>query len=297
MRSTSLLVLALCASAVGFGCEDTAIAPEPPPFFESSDSVLVGAGDVASCSSTGDEATAAIIDTIPGVVFAAGDLAYQNGTQADFQCYDASWGRFKERTMPVPGNHEYNTRFAAPYFQYFGERAGNPGAGYYAYRMGSWRIFALNSNIAMGANSPQLTWLTQQLASVDADCTLAYWHHPLFSSGEHGNQGFVRPVWDALYAAGADVVLNGHDHDYERFAPQSPGGQADAQNGIREFVVGTGGRSKYIFLFRKPNSETRISDSYGVLRIVLHARSYEWQFITTTGIVRDSGTAGCHSAQ
>src|SRR5215212_11095522 len=221
------------------------------------DPVFVGAGDIASCTSKWDEATADLLDTIPGTVYTTGDNAYESGTASEFaNCYAPSWGRQEilARTYPTVGNHEYYaSEDASGYFDYFGA-AGRVVSydastkGYYSYNLGEWHVVALNSMCEQasvggcGANSLMVTWLEEDLAANPRTCTLAYFHHPLFSSGEHGNQIFMKPTWDALYAADADVVVSGHDHDYERFAPQDPGGVADPVRGIREFVVGNGGR-------------------------------------------------------
>jgi hypothetical protein len=266
-----------------------------------SDPVLVGAGDIASCSSSGDEATAKLLSSIPGTVYTTGDNAYEDGTGGEFSnCYDPSWGRYKARTRPSVGNHEYYTLGASGYYGYFGSAAGDPAKGYYSYNRGQWHIISLNSMCGKvggcGANSPMVTWLKEDLASNPTSCTLAYFHHPLFSSGsEHGNDPRMRPSWDALYEAGAEVVLNGHDHDYERFAPQTPAGEADPKRGIREFVVGTGGNSLYAFLPPKPNSQVRNVDTYGVLKLALHPDSYEWKFVPVAGkTFTDSGSDRCH---
>ncbi len=251
------------------------------------DPVLVGAGDIASCSRSGDAKTAALVGGIPGTVFTAGDNAYPAGKIAQFEdCYDPTWGAFKDRTRPSPGNHDYETVDAGGYFAYFGSAAGDQGEGYYAYDLGAWRIYALNSNCApvggCGKGSPQLKWLKADLAANPTQCIAAYWHHPLFSSGAHGNQPKVRPFWRALYAAGADVVINGHDHDYERFAPQEPDGDRNT-DGIREFVVGTGGAERRPFGTIKANSQVRNATTFGVLKLTLHATSYDWTFVPQAG--------------
>ena len=267
----------------------------------SADPVLVGAGDIASCSSSGDEATATLLDAIPGTVFTLGDNAYDNGTATEYtNCYGPSWGRHKARTRPAPGNHEYNTANATGYYGYFGASAGDPATGYYSYNLGQWHIIVLNSNSDCGAipcasGSAQEQWLRADLAANTKTCTLAYWHHPRFNSGaQHGNDLNVAPFWQALYEFGADVILNGHEHVYERFAPQNPSGGADAL-GIRQFTVGTGGRSHYPFGTILPNSEAHDATSYGVLKLTLHATSYDWQFIPVAGAsFTDSGTGNCH---
>jgi hypothetical protein len=267
----------------------------------SGDPVFVGAGDIASCDSTGDEATANLLDGIPGTVYTLGDNVYERGSDADFaRCYDPSWGRHKARTMPIVGNHDYTTPGASGYFNYFGAAAGDPSEGYYSYNLGTWHIVALNSmceNVGgCGPGSPMLDWLEQDLAANPTSCTLALWHHPVFSSGsEHGSDPKMIPSWDALYAAGAEVVLSGHDHDYERFAPQTSSGVADPDGGIREFVVGTGGKSHYDFGNILANSEVRNSDTNGVLKLTLHASSYDWEFVPEASkTFSDSGSASCH---
>jgi Calcineurin-like phosphoesterase len=261
---------------------------------------LVGAGDIASCDSSGDEATAALLDDIPGTVFTTGDNVYDNGTANEFErCYDPSWGRFRSRTRPAPGNHDYHTPAASGYFDYFGARAGDPSTGWYAYDLGTWRIYALNSNCgAVGgcdAGAAQERWLRADLAAHPAACVLAYWHHPLFSSGQHGNNPIVRPLFQALYDAGAEIVLAGHDHTYERFAPQAPGGAADPERGVVEIVVGTGGRSHYGFGTVRPNSVVRNGTTYGVLQLTLGEGSYRFEFLPVAGATfNDAGSGTCH---
>ncbi|HLF75490.1 MAG TPA: metallophosphoesterase [Anaerolineales bacterium] len=265
----------------------------PPP---EGDPVLVGAGDIAHCRSDGDEATASLLDQIPGTVFTTGDNVYPDGTSTEFaNCYDTSWGRHKARTYPSVGNHDYHTPDAAGYFDYFGPAAGEPGKGYYSYNLGAWHIIALNSNIPVEAGSPQEQWLRADLAAQPAVCTLAYWHHPRFSSGiRHGSSLSMQPLWQALYDYGADVVLAGHEHNYERFGPQDPGGSADPARGIRQFVIGSGGRSLYPFGAPIANSEVRNNDTYGVLKLTLHPQSYTWEFIPEPGkTFTDSGSAEC----
>ena len=265
------------------------------------DPVLIGAGDIASCNSTGDEATAKLLDSIPGTIFLAGDDAYESGTAQQFaDCYDPSWGRFKDRTRPAVGNHEYLTRKAQPYFNYFGSAAGDPTKGYYSYDLGKWHIVVINSNCSQvggcTAGSPQEQWLRDDLRAHPADCTLAYWHHPRFSSGEHGNTVAMQPIWQALYDSGAELVINGHDHDYERFAPQDPTGVADPVRGIREFVVGTGGKNYYQFNAPVANSEVRNAFTFGVIKLTLHPTSYDWEFIPEAGkTFTDAGHGVCHA--
>lgn len=265
--------------------------------------VLVGAGDIASCDDLkGAEATAKLIDNIPGTVFAAGDLAYPDGSDKQFaKCYGPTWGRFKDRTRPAPGNHEYRSDGASGYAHYFGDAVGDPKKGYYSYDLAAWHVIVLNSECeavgGCGAGSAQEQWLRQDLKAHPTKCTLAYWHKPLFSSGaSHGNDPEIKPLWDALYAADVEVVINGHEHDYERFAPQDPAGKADSQRGIREFVVGTGGKNSHRkFSYPKPNSELRQADTFGVLKLTLRATSYDWEFVPEAGrTFTDSGSGTCH---
>ncbi|MDQ3005473.1 MAG: metallophosphoesterase [Chloroflexota bacterium] len=263
--------------------------PEPDP-------VLVGSGDIAHCRSEGDEITASLLDAIPGTVFTTGDNVYRDGSPEEFaNCYDPSWGRHKERTYPSPGNHDYHTEDAAGYFKYFGSRAGEPGKGYYSYDLGTWHVIALNSNLSVEAGSPQDQWLRGDLAAHPVACTVAYWHHPRFSSGAvHGSDDDMEPLWETLYEYGADVVLVGHEHNYERFALQDPQGNADPARGIRQFVIGSGGRSHYEFETPIANSEVRNSNTSGLLKLTLHSGSYSWEFIPEPGkIFTDSGTAPC----
>lgn len=239
------------------------------------------------------EATAKLLDAFPGTIFAAGDLAYPAGAAGDFQnCYEPTWGRHKHRTRPAPGNHDYETQQAAPYYAYFGANAGPARLGYYSYREGEWLVLSLNSNIAAGKDSAQAAWVRETLASNSSTCTLAYWHHPLFSSGPNGPNAVMRDIWRILDDNGADVVISGHDHLYERFAPQDATGRADP-GGLRQFTVGTGGAHLYAPRSISANSES-IGSVHGVLRMTLKASSYDWQFISIPGkSFADSGSAQC----
>jgi hypothetical protein len=264
--------------------------------------VLVGAGDIASCSSSGDEATAALLPGIAGTVFTLGDNAYDNGTSTEFaNCYGPSWGiaSIKSRTRPVSGNHEYNTAGATGYYGYFGAAAGDPAKGYYAYDAGAWRVYVLNSNCGSigGCNdgSAQETWLQNDLAANPRACVAAMWHHPRFSSGEHGSSTATQALWQTLYDANADLVLVGHDHHYERFAPMTAAGALDNARGIVEMVVGTGGRSHYGTPNIQPNSLIRNSTTYGVMKLTLSANGWSFNFIPVAGqTFTDSGTGTCH---
>ncbi|MBQ0978822.1 DNRLRE domain-containing protein [Micromonospora sp. M61] len=265
----------------------------PPP---SGDPVFVGAGDIAD-SGAGDSATATLLDNIPGTVFTTGDNVYDSGTASQFSSYyEPTWGRHKTRTRPSPGNHDYNTSGATGYYNYFGTSAGPSGRGYYSFDLGNWHIVSLNSNISMSAGSTQEQWLRADLAANSKPCTLAYWHHPLFtSSSNHAPSTSTRPLYQALYDHNADVVVWGHNHVYERFAPMNPSGGADASRGMRSFVAGMGGASHYGFGTIQPNSEARNSSAWGVLKFTLHSGSYDWQFVPVAGqTYNDSGTGNCH---
>jgi calcineurin-like phosphoesterase family protein len=263
--------------------------------------VLIGAGDIADCSDlAGAEATAKLLEANPGTVMALGDLAYPNGTAEDFKCYDKTWGRVKDRTRPAVGNHEFHSSGATYYFQYFGSAAGDPKTGYYSYELGSWHIVVLNSECAevggCGAGSPEAKWLRADLSAHPVGCTLAYFHKPRFSSGlNHGNDPEVGAFWQALYDFNAELILNGHDHDYERFAPQDLNGNADSKRGIREFVVGTGGKNHREFGIHKSNSEVRNNNTFGVLKLTLKETGYDWKFLPEAGKrFTDSGSGNCH---
>src|SRR5438034_6809368 len=264
--------------------------------------VLVGAGDIARCDRQNDEATASILDTIPGSVFTVGDNVLGGSSNPpDFvNCYDPSWGRHKARTRPTIGHMEGFSPGSATYTQYFGAAAGDPGKFYYSYDLGGWHIVVLNSNIAVNAGSPQETWLRSDLAASTKRCTIAIWHLPRFSSTSNSGlpvvNDAVKPLWDDLYAAGAEIVINAHYEVYERFAPQSPGGVADPQLGIRQFTVGTGGIGQNNFGGGgQVNSEVRNSGTPGVLKLTLSDAGYSWAFIPIAGrAFTDSGNGACH---
>jgi len=293
------LVAFVALVALGCGSERTPSPPKQTP----SPPVVVAAGDIGDCRSEGDEATAELLSRTAGTVLTLGDNAYPEGAAENFnECYEPSWGQFKDRTRPSPGNHEYDTQGAAGYFDYFGEAAGDPEKGYYSFNLGSWHLVALNTNCeeigGCDASSPQGRWLEADLAAnKDKRCTLAYMHHPRFSSGEkHGNTHYIKPLWEALYEADADVVLSSHEHNYERFAPQNPGGRADPQRGIRQFVVGTGGgKGTYPILDPIANSEVQNDETYGVLKLTLRPEAYDWRFVPVEGAqFTDSGSTRCH---
>ncbi len=278
-----LAVMILVAGAV--------LPAKASPAAPASSAILVGAGDIASCASNYDTATARLIDKIPGTVFADGDEVYPSGTAAKFKdCYGPTWGRFKSRTRPVPGNHEYLVSGALGYFSYF-----NNIPPYYAYDLGSWRIYALNSEIDVSAAGAEVKWLKADLTAHPHQCVLAYWHEPRWSSGStHGSNPKFQVLWQTLYEAGAELVINGHDHDYERFTEMNAYGQA-VQQGLREIVAGTGGRKLYLFGQILPTSQVHDSSTHGVLELTLGPTSYSWKFIPIPGqTFTDSGTANCH---
>jgi alkaline phosphatase len=269
-------------------------APDPDP-------VLIGVGDIATCGGRGDEATALLVERTDGIVFTLGDNAYDTGSPAEFRdCYEPSWGRVKDRTaFPVPGNHDYGTDGAAGYRAYFGDAATPDGETFYSRDVGAWHVVVLDANCAepgvgCGPDSKQVRWLRADLAASDARCTLALWHQPRFSSGMHGDDPGVAPFWDALYAAGADLVLNGHDHDYERFAPQAPDGSRDPDRGITEIVAGTGGGEMRDFGTPVPNSLVRRDRLFGVLQLTLHPAGWTSRFISTDGSFPDEDRGRCH---
>lgn len=287
--------------------------PAPAAANAEASPVLAAAGDIAcppgvtpTPTACRQATTGALVEgSAPSAVALLGDDQYDSGTLAEFQgSFNLSWGRFKGLIRPAPGNHEYRTSAsAAGYFGYFGPAAGDPAKGYYSYDLGAWHIIALNSNCSDSSclnpaagqvTSGQVAWLNADLAAHPGACTLAYWHHPLFGSGSAGPSSGVKPLWDALYAHGADVVLNGHDHDYERFLPRDPAGVAKPK-GLREFVVGTGGRSLDAFgPVTDPTSAFRDDSAFGAGFFTLRADGYDWQYRHEDGIVADSGTAFCH---
>jgi 3',5'-cyclic AMP phosphodiesterase CpdA len=269
---------------------------------------VYAAGDIARCAypdpaysvaaETAATVAAGLAQDPRAVVLALGDLTYPVGAAKEFSdCYAPTWGRFKDRTWPAPGNHEYYTPGAKPYFAYWGARAGR---GYYSFELGTWHVISLDSNLAPAQHAAQLDWLRADLARHPARCTLAYWHHPLYSSGGHGSVPKMRDAWKLLYDAGAELVLSGHDHDYERFAPQDADGRLDPARGIRQFVVGTGGAYPTPFLLTVAHSEVRDSNRTGVLRLQLYAGGYGWEFVESTRLSSvgvappDRGSAACH---
>ena len=305
---TTLVVRSRTSTLANFGFE-LLPAPAPPVGLNTAqgDPTIAAAGDIAcpvflprdekSCH---QDDTANLIDALaPTVVAPLGDEQYDRGTLPDFAgSYQPSWGRFFSRSLPTPGNHEYRTIDATDYFAYFGAAAGDPNRGFYSYDLGAWHVVSLNSNcfyVSCAAGSDQEQWLRADLATHRTQCTLAYWHHPRFSSGPEGERPALEDIWDALYDAGADLVLVGHEHLYERFAPIGLGGAADPERGIREIIVGTGGRSHSTFRKIKPLSRARNNATFGVISLTLHPASYDWQFVPEVGHdFTDSGTSACH---
>jgi hypothetical protein len=252
--------------------------------------VMVGAGDISTCNNTNDSKTASLIGSISGTVFTTGDNAYESGTSTEYtNCYKPTWGAYKSRTKPVPGNHDYKTSGASGYYTYFGVPK------YYAYNLGDWRIYALNSEIDTSATSTQATWLKNDLASNPKQCVMAYWHRPRWSSGTvHGSDSKTQPLWAILYDAHAELVVTGHEHNYERFAPMNKSGAA-VSTGLQEIVVGTGGESHYGFGTILSVSRAHNASTYGVLKLTLNSGSYSWKFIPVSGSsYTDSGNISCH---
>ncbi|HET7698074.1 MAG TPA: metallophosphoesterase [Vicinamibacterales bacterium] len=288
--AAAAMLLAACSGGSSTPGPGPTPPPPPPPV---TTATLLAAGDIGECG-YGALDTGRLIDGLSGTLLALGDLAYMHGSAANFRdCYDPAWGRHMDRTRPVPGNHDYETPGAAGYFDYFGGLAGNRGQGYYSYSAGPWRVIALNSEISMAAGSPQVQWLRDELQANRTQCTLAYWHRPLYSSGPNGNNLDTRVLWSTLIEFGAEIVLNGHDHMYERFERQDDQARPDPVNGLRQFTVGTGGAHLTNPGPPKPNSAARSAASYGVLQLTLNPTSYSWEFIPANNAFRDSGAGTC----
>jgi hypothetical protein len=299
-RPTSLVVGATGVDANGdwLAVQSSAvplIVPQPSTGggLPAADATFVGAGDIANCEHPGAALTARLLQSIPGEVFTLGDHVYPNGTTESFStCYESTWGAHRWRTRPTPGNHDWDVDGGRPYLAYFGPSAGR---GYYSFDLGAWHVLSLNSNIGAQPGSAQYEWVRADLVAHPAACTLAYWHHPLFSSGPNGNNPQMQAMWRLLDEAGVELVMVGHDHVYERFAPQDADGRPTPA-GIREFVVGTGGAPLYGVSSVRPNSEVRGNHAWGVLKLNLRAGSYHWEFVPAGGeSFRDFGSASCGS--
>ena len=279
-------MLALVAAFVLASVEASGQAPPSHP-------VVLAAGDIASCIDAGDERTAALLAANRGTVLALGDNAYDAGTLEEFRaCYGPSWGRHKRRTRPAPGNHEYNSG-ASGYFQYFGRAAGPAGRGYYSFDLGGWHIVSLNSERDTGAAGAQVRWLRADLARTRARCILAFWHRPRWSGGQYSDDASIAPLWNALYDARADVVLSGHDHNYQRYPPMNKRGAIHRVRGIRSFIVGTGGRRSY-GLRADPRRRAATDSTLGILKLTLRPAGYGWRFLPVAGgRYRDAGFGSC----
>jgi len=305
MGAKVIIVSVFVAALAGAGLLVWAFRPGTGSADETGARVLLAAGDIAECEHQGDEATAKVLGQFPEATIAAlGDLAYQHGTPADFkQCYGPSWGRFKERTWPTTGNHDEATKNAQGYWDFFGPRGGPYDRYYYSYELGSWHVVVLNSDCwrvgGCDTGDPQAQWLRRDLERHPTLCTLAYWHRPPFSSGRYGapsDTKRVRPLWAVLADEGVDVLLTGHEHSYERFAPMDADGRRDDARGVRLFVVGTGGGNLRPFKHDPlPTTQARQDDTWGLLKLTLTATRYAWEFLPVAGgTFSDSGSSTCH---
>ena len=288
------LLFAVVATHCGKGSPTRPTPPgtnDPPP--GSRTAILLGAGDIGLCGSRGALLTGSLIEGTLGEVFLAGDIAYPNGSlQAFRECFEPFWGHARDRWRPVPGNHEYETANASGYFQFFGADAGPVGLGYYRFVAGEWLVLMLNSNIDASPTSPQYQFVREALQDRQSRCQMAIWHHPLFSSGVNGSHPHMRPIFQLLFENRADVVVNAHEHLYERFSRQDADGRLN-ENGIRQFIVGTGGADLTRPVQSAPNSG-RVLSTFGIMRFTLRADSYDWEFLETTGALGDNGSTPCH---
>ena len=307
---SALLIVAVTSGLYGClmqrGAHSASAENGSPPLVPGQGVAIYAAGDIADCrnfkpedskaAKTAELIAAELVKDKNAAVLTLGDNTYPVGLPIEFNnCYDATWGRFKERTYPSPGNHDYYTPAAIGYYGYFGALAGPERRGYYSVEIGQWHVVSLNSNLKDDEQKKQMAWLKADLAQHKTRCTLAYWHHPVYSSGGHGNNAVMKEAWKILYEAGTEVVLVSHDHDYERFAPLNSAGKQDEERGIREFVVGTGGAKTTPLALRKPNSDVSDNSSNGVLKMVLKETGYEWEFLPVAGdSFSDRGAALCH---
>jgi hypothetical protein len=297
LRRANLLTFALVVVGAGLACSSTPASPSTGGGGDNRapgrTAIVLGVGDIGMCNRPGVAETARLVAGLEGLLLLAGDIAYFQGTAANFRdCFNPEWGRFRDRWYATPGNHEYESAGAGPYFDYFGAAAGSDRTGYYSTMVGDWLVLMLNSNIPAGRGSAQWEFVRQQLEGQRTPCTMAVWHHPLFSSGPNGGNANMRDMWSLLEAARVEVVLNGHDHLYERFGRQLADGTSDPANGVRQFTAGTGGADLYNFVRAAPNSEARIMH-YGVVRFTLRPALVEWAFLGVDGSVSDSGLDTC----
>ena len=282
----SLLLPLSCAGGGG----ETVVVTGPTPIT----TVLLASGDIGVCGSAAAVGTGQMLDELGGTILAVGDMAYRHGTAQEFEtCYDPVWGQHKARTRPAPGNHEYETLGAQPYFDYFGTQAGPAGQGYYSFRSGDWLVLSLNSNVPVGNATAQAQWIRGELAANTSRCTLAYFHHPLYSSGPNGDNARLAGLWQLLYENGVDVIVSAHEHFYERYAPMSPDGQRNDTRGIRQFIAGAGGAGLYTVMRAHPQSEIQII-AHGILKLTLSAQSYSWEYLQLNGVKGDVGNDVCH---
>lgn len=285
---------------MGTAGPSSSAATQPPPSATLPSSItLIAAGDIARCDSQDDESTAALAAAHPGTVLVLGDNAYEDGSRRDYRdCYQPSWGRLLDRTLAVPGNHDHQTAAALGYFDYFGARAGPAKRGWYALTLGAWRLITLDSECSAvggcGRGSPQYEWLAAELDEHPSPCTIVAFHRPRYSSGFHGDFAEIDPLWRLVVDAGADVVLNGHEHSYERLGPMDADGHADAK-GVGAFIVGTGGALLRGFDDVVETSQVRIDDRHGVLVLQLADGTFDWTFRSTPDdMVEDQGMGACH---
>jgi len=281
-------------AVLAISCSGEMLLPVSGPGPIVQTTVLLAAGDIGVCGSRGAAETGEMLDALQGTILALGDIAYPHGTAYDFiNCYEPVWGRHKSRTRPTTGNHEYEAAAAQPYFDYFGALAGPPGVGYYSFKAGDWLVLSLNSNIPVGNTTAQVQWIRSELTANTSRCALAYFHHPLYSSGPNGDNARLAGLWQLLYDMGVDVILSGHEHLYERYGPMTPDGQRNDAKGIRQFIVGTGGAGLYSISRLHPVSEVQVI-SHGLLKLTLSSQAYQWEFLQTSGVRGDFGQDVCH---
>ena len=298
---TVRLAISVATVSVALACSSSPSGPSPgagtpPPAgnpLTGQTVVALGVGDIGMCDQPGVAQTARLVASLEGLLLLAGDIAYLHGSAANFRdCFNPEWGRFRARWHAVPGNHEYETPGAGAYFDYFAEAAGPDRTGYYSFTAGDWLILMLNSNIPAGRNSAQWEFVRAELNAQRTPCTMAVWHHPLFSSGPNGSNAFMRDMWALLETAKVELILNGHDHLYERFARQMSDGREDPALGIRQLTAGTGGAELYQFVRAVQNSERRVME-FGVVRLTLRPAQVDWEFLNVSGNVVDRGLDTC----